>query len=293
MRKRLKMRRAAGLAQHDKSDHAAEEGEGEEAEAEEGWRGTFKKHRSQGMAQHDASEPAGHVSRNPKEEGTQSALDRASSLMKEVGAIVDGIRTGDKTEAVKAFAHVAILSEKLANRWGGLAEANAKDMPKLARNFAQARAEYAALAEAAASVADDLSTSLHEGVASSISESKLKVDFGDMMSDLMQGLDLYSDINESYEVGTCEGDDCDDDDDDDDADDKDDKKPSFLKKKGGEDDDEKSDKKSKPAKVFNFMKKKKGGDEGEQGEDRDHDPLKDPHYGEQSQDYEEPTRSPS
>lgn len=246
--------------EHGKSSKKSKKGEEPCVDCEEpenhneGWRTRVKSKIAQGekvQTQHTVHE--GWRTRVGKKLGMgkkhlNMGLETVSSLMEDVQSIVNRINVTERSEMVKGFAQMAIIAEAVANRFAIVAEAD--------EDFTEAAENLHSLAEAAANLAEGLHSALAEGADFDASTEQIESEFKGMMSNMLEGLDVYSQLVEMAEAEDDDADDKDDKDgesdkdaddkdgDDKDDDDADDKKPAFLKGKKGE----------KPA----FMKKGSG-----------------------------------
>ena len=156
--------------------------------------------------------------------------DRVTTLLEEVRTILEAARTPKVSmdEAIKTFANVAIISETLSNIFRSVSDydghedqlteeelADIKRLSETAENFSE-------MAEAAA----DYATRMKANSLSEEEQQNLGEDFNNMMTALLQGLEVYAEIEEA----------CDEDDDDD-------EKGKDKKGEGGEGEAEKGGKK--------------------------------------------------
>jgi hypothetical protein len=202
-----------------------------------------------------------------RHEGTESSP--IANLIEEVADIVASIESAPKTDAIKSFANIAIISDLLANTFNEWSE-NLTEETSDQETFdtlVDAAESLADLAEAAAEIA----TALKEGSDIDGDEGELETLFKEYMEDLLEGMDLYNEASAQMEMDTMHGKagnigqkkkglraesddkdaddekDEDDDEDEDDAEDGKKKMPDFIKKKiaakgeAAEDDDEDED----------------------------------------------------
>lgn len=196
-----------------------------------------------------------------------------ANLIEEVADIVASIETAPKTDAIKSFANIAIISDLLANTFNEWSEGLTEDISdqETFDTLVEAAESLADLAEAAAEIA----TALKEGDELEGDEGELEAVFKEYMEDLLEGMDLYNEATAQMEMDTMHGkagnigqpnalkkkglkvaesdedlaEDDDEDEDDEEGDEKDGKKkmPDFIKKKiaakgeAAEDDDEEED----------------------------------------------------
>jgi hypothetical protein len=156
-----------------------------------------------------------------------------ANLIEEVADIVASIESAPKTDAIKSFANIAIISDLLANTFNEWSE-NLTEETSDQETFdtlVEAAESLADLAEAAAEIA----TALKEGNELEGDAGELEAIFKEYMEDLLEGMDLYNEATAQMEKKAAESDDGDEDDAEDDEDDEDD----------AEDDDETESKKSK------------------------------------------------
>jgi hypothetical protein len=158
----------------------------------------------------------------------ENASNRVAQLLEEVQSILNASKTPkiDMAEATKTFAHVAIISEMLSGVFQTVSDTDgmdgqlAEDELADAKRLAEAAENFAELAESAA----DHATRMKAGQLSEDEQKSLTEDFRNMMTSLLQGLDVYAEIEEA----------CEEDDDEDEPDDEDDKdeKPEGGKPEG-------------------------------------------------------------
>ena len=131
-----------------------------------------------------------------------SKLESISRLNSEIQETLEAIDDDAKSETVQAFANVALISNNLAEKFsyacknveGVSADGRQIDFCGTAKHFGE-------MAEAAASYAEGLHESLTEGVELDVSTNELHENFAGMMGDLMEGLELFADLDEQLTEG--------------------------------------------------------------------------------------------
>ncbi len=131
--------------------------------------------------------------------------DRVSNLIEEVQTLVESIESSSQADVVKAFANAAIVADILSSRFTAMAESlvnspdiDDPDIEDVARGLVGLAEQFSALAEDAADSAEGLRDALAEGLfESEIDEEALEAHYRDLMSGLLDGLDVYSDLTEA------------------------------------------------------------------------------------------------
>ena len=123
----------------------------------------------------------------PKTESREepTKLDQVAGLIEDVNNIMESIDTSRRSDALRAFANSAIISEMLARGFASFAESYEDG------DLAGAAEAFATLSEDAAAIAH----ALEEG--EEIDGEQLENEFRAQMDALMDGLDLYSDVVEA------------------------------------------------------------------------------------------------
>lgn len=120
--------------------------------------------------------------------------------------------TPERKEAVKSFANIAIISELLAKNLEAMGQEIADD-EESDENFLEDLSDIVdaceALAEDAAGIAEDLNNPDNE-----VDSAGLEEEFKQAMSELLDGLEMYSDLTEKNDDDEDEDDEDDDEDDD-------------------------------------------------------------------------------
>jgi hypothetical protein len=207
----------------------------------------------------------------------ESANNPIANLIEEVADIVASIETAPKTDAIKSFANIAIISDLLANTFNEWSEGLTEETSdqETFDTLVEAAESLADLAEAAAEIA----TALKNGDELEGDEGVLEAIFKEYMEDLLEGMDIYNEATAQMEADTMHG-----------------KagnigQPNALKKKGekvaesdedlaeeddeeddeDEEDDDDEDDEKEGKKMPAFLKKKiaakESADEGEEGEE--------------------------
>lgn len=145
-----------------------------------------------------------------------TSLDRTSSLIEEVRELVATIQPNERLEAMEAFAHVALISQNLAQGLATMAEAVESEDDEFASDLAEAAVSFEDLARDAGEVALTLESAGDE----EIDHLALKEEFDEQATFMIEGLSLFADLVEEDESEDEDEDEKDDEDEDEDEDDK-------------------------------------------------------------------------
>jgi hypothetical protein len=162
---------------------------------------------------------------------TAGVTQEAEELASEVDALLANFEESENNEIVRSFAYTAVVADVLSERFAEIAEALAQDEDvdeEMLEGFQGLSEEFSALAEDAAGKAESLSATLQEGAFDEVDVSVVESDFHEMMSALLDGLDVYGDVVEADDE---EEDSEESDEEEDSEDDSEEEKPSKDKKK--------------------------------------------------------------
>jgi myosin heavy subunit len=171
--------------------------------------------------------------------------DTVSTMLENTQTLLESLNQEQNENAIKAFAHLAILAEMLARSFNYISEDIGTNDEERATNLSKASEFYGEMAEEAA----DIAKALREG--EEADEAGMADYFRSKMAALLDGLDAYSELtdnedDEDTEVSEAsnddeEEDDDSDDDDDDDEDDSEDEDDEVSEAEECDDDDEDDD----------------------------------------------------
>jgi len=132
-------------------------------------------------------------------------LDRVSDLIEEVSEIVKAIDGDSKTETVKSFANIALIADKLAENYACACdsleveneEGESLDLCGAAKHFEDIAAD-------AADVAEALNKAVTEGAEFEGTSEEISEMFSQMLSDVLEGAEIFADLNENSEEAEAE-----------------------------------------------------------------------------------------
>jgi hypothetical protein len=138
----------------------------------------------------------GHAPKN-KRISLKMGLDKVSNLIEEVSEIVTAIDGDAQKETVKTFANLALIANKLAENFAcACNDLEIVDEAGEELDLCGAAEHFESLASTAADLAESLHASIAEGVEFEGTSEEVSATFASMMSDVLEGLDVFADISE-------------------------------------------------------------------------------------------------
>lgn len=127
-------------------------------------------------------------------------LDNVANMLEEVQEIVSAIDTDAKQETVKSFANLALISNKLAESFAfACANLEVEDEDNEEIDLCGGAEHFESLANSAANLAEALQAALQEGTEFEGTPEEVADTFAVMLKDVLEGLDVFSDLSEEEE----------------------------------------------------------------------------------------------
>lgn len=128
-------------------------------------------------------------------------LDRVASMLEDVQEIVTAIDGDAKQETIKSFANLALIANKLSESFAfACANVELHDEDDEEIDLCGGAKHFESLAAGAADLAEALQASMQEGKEFEGTEEEIAETFSVMLNDVLEGLDLFSDLSEEEET---------------------------------------------------------------------------------------------